>query len=71
MKILRYTHGGQPAFGVLEPDGTIRALERSPFESLEPGRVVAKLDEVQVLFSGFHGLLSPARVTQAGVRPET
>jgi 2-keto-4-pentenoate hydratase/2-oxohepta-3-ene-1,7-dioic acid hydratase in catechol pathway len=61
MKIIRYMHGGQTDYGVLNSDGTIRALERSPFDSLEPGRPVAKIDEVQVLAP-----VTPSKVVAVG-----
>jgi len=50
VKLLRFAVDGQARYGLLQPDGTILALRgESPFESLTPGRPVARLEDVQLL----------------------
>jgi 2-keto-4-pentenoate hydratase/2-oxohepta-3-ene-1,7-dioic acid hydratase in catechol pathway len=66
MKILRYSKDrNAPAYGVLEPDGAIRRLDRSPFElaggEQRPGPVVAHFDDVRVLPP-----VTPSKVVMVG-----
>ena len=49
MKILRYQADGEPAYGILEEDDSIRELIGSPFERVDAGRQVAKLSDVKLL----------------------
>ncbi|HEY3108795.1 MAG TPA: fumarylacetoacetate hydrolase family protein [Chloroflexota bacterium] len=49
MKILRYQSPAGPAYGALDPDGTVRKLEGSPFESPRAGQVVGKVDALTLL----------------------
>lgn len=48
MKIVRYTDGGPPAWGVLE-DGEVRSAAGLPFLDLVAGDVVGALEEVRLL----------------------
>lgn len=49
MKVLRYQESGQIYYGILEEDGAIRQLSGSPFDSLNTGGGVTRLDRVRVL----------------------
>ena len=50
MKILKYqVSGDQPAYGILEDDGSILRLVGSPFGEFEAGETVAHLNGVRVL----------------------
>lgn len=49
IKLARYAVEGQIAYGRLEPDGTLHRLCASPFDSLEVGETVDRLEEVQLL----------------------
>jgi 2-keto-4-pentenoate hydratase/2-oxohepta-3-ene-1,7-dioic acid hydratase in catechol pathway len=48
LKIVRYTDGGSPAWGVLE-NQKVRAATGEPFVDLAAGEVVGSLDEVRLL----------------------
>lgn len=48
MRIVRYTDGGSPAWGVLE-NQEVRAATGEPFVDLVAGEVVGSLDEVRLL----------------------
>jgi 2-keto-4-pentenoate hydratase/2-oxohepta-3-ene-1,7-dioic acid hydratase in catechol pathway len=61
MKVLRYAHDGRATYGVLEADGTIRGLTASPFEQLEPGHAVARIEDVRVLAP-----VTPSKVVGVG-----
>jgi 2-keto-4-pentenoate hydratase/2-oxohepta-3-ene-1,7-dioic acid hydratase in catechol pathway len=49
VKVVRYARGGEPAYGVLDDDGNVRALHGSPFERPEVGGVVAPAGQVRLL----------------------
>jgi len=49
VKILRYQSSAGPAYGALDPDGTVRKLEGSPFESPRAGEPVGKIDALTLL----------------------
>jgi len=49
MKLARYEVGGRIAYGRLEPDGTVRRLCASPFDSLEVSGTVDRAGEVHLL----------------------
>ena len=49
MKILRYQSPAGPAYGALDPDGTVRKLEGSPFERPRAGEAVGKVDALALL----------------------
>ncbi len=49
MKIVRYRAEGEIRYGVAEEDGTIRGLAGSPFENLDAGVAVGRLDQVKIL----------------------
>lgn len=49
MKIVHYSDEGKARYGIAEEDGSIRALAGSPFDSLDAGEAVARLDQVKVL----------------------
>lgn len=61
MKILRYLREGAAAYGVLEPDGTIRSLHGSPFDGLRLGPAVATTSEVRVLAP-----VTPSKIVMVG-----
>ena len=49
IKLARYAVEGGIAYGRLEPDGTLRRLHTSPFDSLEVGETVDRVEEVRLL----------------------
>ena len=49
MKILRYQSPSGPAYGALDPDGTVRALHGSPFESPRASATVGKIEGLTLL----------------------
>ena len=49
MKLVRYARGAEVGYGVLEADGTIHAIEGSPFERFERGRAVGSIADVRLL----------------------
>jgi 2-keto-4-pentenoate hydratase/2-oxohepta-3-ene-1,7-dioic acid hydratase in catechol pathway len=66
MKILRFRKvGSSPAYGVLDLDGSVRALESSPFdrpgEPIRPGRIVGRIDDVRILPP-----VTPSKVVMVG-----
>src|SRR5687768_8812685 len=50
MKILRYQAQSGPTYGVLEADGSVRALEGSPFDNPRAGAATGKkVDDLKLL----------------------
>jgi 2-keto-4-pentenoate hydratase/2-oxohepta-3-ene-1,7-dioic acid hydratase in catechol pathway len=49
MKLLRYESAGGPAYGVLEADGTVYALEGSPLGEHRRGAAVGPIDGLRLL----------------------
>ena len=49
MKFLRYESPNGPAYGVLEDDGTVYALEGSPFGSIAGAHRVGPIDGLTLL----------------------
>ncbi|MFB4277421.1 MULTISPECIES: fumarylacetoacetate hydrolase family protein [unclassified Nonomuraea] len=48
MRIIRYDDAGTVRWGVLDPDGTVRAAQGDPFTELVPGAVVGNVEDLRL-----------------------